>query len=195
MVSRRRMMSESEDAWNSAYDDNGRGGSEDNNFSGRESIFSDERVDTDNPVLLHNEENAMENPSEGPVQWKMVDGFPVPMSRPQGPAAVQGKEHLRRTLVAVEGPTGVLVARAIRNLKTGQVQHTEAMRLPTHAELQEVQARGQVVPAPTGLSGAEAAVVGPAPTSAQVSAIPWGKVAVGGGVAVAAYLAWKKWMA
>ncbi|MDQ5977445.1 MAG: hypothetical protein QG602_417, partial [Verrucomicrobiota bacterium] len=23
---------------------------------------------------------------------------------------------------------------------------------------------------------------------------PWGKVAVGGGVAVAAYLAWKKWM-
>lgn len=191
MVSRRRMMSESEDAWNSAYDDNGRGGSEDNNFSARDSIFSDERADTDNPVLSHNEENAEENPAEGPVQWKMVDGFPVPMSRQ--PAAIGGKEHLRRTLVAVEGPTGILVARAIRNTKTGQVQHTEAMRLPTHAELQEVQARGQVVPTPTGLAGAEEAAAAVSPP-ASGAGIPWGKVAIGGGVVVAAYLAWKKWM-
>jgi hypothetical protein len=183
-------MEDSEDAWNSAYDDNEDGGSVDNAFSGRESIFDDSRVDTRNPVLRHNEENVLENPVEGPVQWKMVDGFPVPVSSQAGSTekTVQGQAHLRKTLVAMETPTGVLVSRAVRDTRTGKVQHPEPFRLPTQAELSEVQATGVGVPPPPGLGTNT-------PTPAPAPGIPWGKVAVGGGVAVAAYLAWKKWMA
>lgn len=187
-MTRRRTMEDSEDSWTSAYGDDD-GGSVDNLFSGHESAFDDSRVDTSNPVLTDNSENALENPVEGPVQWKMVDGFPVPVSS----AGQDAKSHLRKTLVAVEGPTGVLVARAVRNLKTGQVQHTEPMRLPTQAELAEVRSRGMAVPTPAGLGQVEAAVVGPQPTAAPAQGIPWGKVGIGAGVAVAAYLAWKKW--
>ncbi len=188
-MARRRTMEDSEDAWNSAYDENDAGGSVDNVFSGRESIFDDSRVDTSNPVLQHNEENVLENPVEGPVQWKMVDGFPVPVSSQAGSTekTVQGQAHLRKTLVAMETPTGVLVSKAVRNTRTGKVQHTEPFRLPTQAELSEVQAKGVAVPPPPGLGSVD-------PTSsAPAQGIPWGKVAIGGGVAVAAYLAWKKW--
>lgn len=188
-MARRRTMEDSEDAWNSAYDENDAGGSVDNVFSGRESIFDDSRVDTSNPVLQHNEENVLENPVEGPVQWKMVDGFPVPVSSQAGSTekTVQGQAHLRKTLVAMETPTGVLVSKAVRNTRTGKVQHTEPFRLPTQAELSEVQAKGVAVPPPPGLGSVD-------PTSlAPAQGIPWGKVAIGGGLAVAAYLAWKKW--
>jgi hypothetical protein len=200
------MLSESEDAWTSAYDDD-HGGSIDDIFSGRDSVFDNEKEDTSNPVLQHNEENVLENPTEGPVQWKMVDGHPVPVSGQAGssPASVQGQAHLRKTLVAVEGPKGLLVARAVRNLRTGQVQHLEPMRLPTPTELAEVQTKAQVVPAPSNLgataaaataAAAAAAVTGaPAPLSTQViksEGLPWGKIALGAGAVAAAWFIWKK---
>lgn len=191
MTSRRRMLEDSEDAWTSAYED-AHGGSVDDIFSGRDSIFSNEKQDTDNPVLLHNEENAGENPTEGAVQWKVVDGHPVPVAaaQPTGTPAA-----LRKTLVAVEGPTGVLVARAIRNIKTGKVQHLEPMRLPTKAELAEVQQRAVPVPPPASLGDVSqaAAAVTPSPSSTTAGQIPWTKVAVGVGVVTAAWWAWKKW--
>lgn len=93
-------------------------------FDGEESIFQDEgKINQHNPNISHAEEG--------------LPGVPLEQQ-----AAYLAKNNLRRTLVAVDSPNGVLVAKALRNTTNGHVKHLERFRKPTQKELIDIQKRG-----------------------------------------------------
>lgn len=115
----RRSMAESDEAnWTPRMDSE-----EEGIFDDSDSIFSNELQDTSNPKpITYAEDNLPDVPIED--QKKFL------------------AQSMRKTLVAMDSPRGILVARAIRNTQNGRVKHLEAFRPPTKAEIQELSTRG-----------------------------------------------------
>ena len=116
----RRSMAESDEAnWTPRMDSE-----EEGIFDDSDSIFDNTLQDTSNPrPITYAEDQLPEVPIEKQKQYLQV-------------------QNLRRTLVAMDSPRGILVARAIRNVKNGTVKHLEAFRPPTQAELKELATKG-----------------------------------------------------
>lgn len=171
-MGKRRRMDAEDDAWESPMDqeeDLDGGSSSDANVFERRNPFDSGLKDSGGPNVITPEVEAIpEQPKEGKVKWKIVDGVPIPDN--------SGKV-LRRVLVAVQGPGGILVAKAQRDSNTGKTRNLEPLRLPTAAELRSIKERGTLVTKPTVDPGAK--IVNGQVVGEGLLSKPWVKLAVG----------------
>lgn len=101
---------------------------DESNFEQEEDIFDDEgQVDSSNEHHITSEEQLPQVPKQ------------------QQSAFIESSPDLKKTLIAVDSPNGVRVAKAIRNIRTGNIKHLEALRTPTAAELQKLRTGGQKI--------------------------------------------------